>query len=49
MAAKERGQVEQTLRKWSMAAEAGDLAGSGAKPITPEQVDLSRCGRRTPG
>ena len=40
--AKELGLVEQTLRNWVKAAEAGKLNGPGAKPITPEQMELSR-------
>ncbi len=40
--AKELGLVEQTLRNWVKAAEAGKLNGPGTKPITPEQMELSR-------
>jgi len=40
--AKELGLVEQTLRNWFKAAEAGKLNGPEAKPITPEQLELSR-------
>jgi transposase len=36
------GLIEQTLRNWVTAAEAGKLAGVGAKVITPEQMELSR-------
>jgi transposase len=42
VAAKELGLVEQTLRNWVKAAEAGKLNGPGAKPVTPEQMELSR-------
>ena len=41
-AAKELGLVEQTLRNRVKAAEAGKLVGAGAKPVTPEQMELSR-------
>jgi len=41
-AAKELGLVEQTLRNWVKAAESGKLNGAGAKPVTPEQMELSR-------
>lgn len=40
--AKELGLVEQTLRNWVKAAEAGKLVGAGTKPVTPEQMELSR-------
>lgn len=40
--AKELGLVDQTLRNWVRLAEAGKLNGAGAKPITPEQMELSR-------
>ena len=42
VAARELGLVEQILRNWLKAAEAGKLVGSGAKPVTPEQMELSR-------
>lgn len=42
MVAKELGLIEQTLRNWVKAAEAGKLNGPGAKPVTPEQMELSR-------
>ncbi len=42
VAARELGLVEQTLRNWVKAAEAGKLNAAGAKPITPEQMELSR-------
>ena len=40
-AAKELGLVEQTLRNWVKAADAGKL-NSGAKVVTTEQMELSR-------
>lgn len=40
-AAKEVGLNEQTLRNWVKAAQAGKLNGPGAKPVTPEQMELS--------
>ena len=40
--AKELGLVEQTLRNWVKGADAGKLNGPGAKPVTPEQMELSR-------
>jgi len=42
VAAKEVGLVEQTLRNWVKAAQAGKLVGAGTKPVTPEQMELSR-------
>ena len=42
VAARELGLVEQTLRNWVKAVEAGKLVGAGAKPVTPEQMELSR-------
>jgi transposase len=41
-AAKELGLREQTLRNWVKAAEAGKLNLPGTKPVTPEQMELSR-------
>lgn len=41
-AARELGLIEQTLRNWVKAADAGRLNGVGAKPVTPEQMELSR-------
>ncbi|ADL54957.1 transposase IS3/IS911 family protein [Gallionella capsiferriformans ES-2] len=38
---KELGMVEQTLRNWVKAADAGKLNGPGIKPIIPEQMGLS--------
>ena len=40
--AKEMGLVEQTLRNWVKAAEAGRLDGPGARKVTPEEMELSR-------
>ena len=40
--AKELGLSGQTLRNWVKAAAAGKLNGSGTKPVTPEQMELSR-------
>jgi transposase len=40
--AQELGLVEQTLRNWVKAAQAGKLHAPGAKAITPEQMELSR-------
>ncbi|WP_425482745.1 IS3 family transposase [Caldichromatium japonicum] len=40
--AKELGLIEQTLRNWVKAFEAGKLNGPGTKPVTPEQMELSR-------
>ena len=41
-AAKELGLIEQTRRNWVMAAAAGRLNGTGAKVVTPEQMEFSR-------
>ena len=40
--AEELGLVEQTLRNWVKAAKAGKLNPTGARAITPEQMELSR-------
>ena len=40
--AKDLGLVEQTLRNWVKAAKAGKLNVPGSKPVTPEQMELSR-------
>jgi transposase len=40
--AKELGLIEQTLRNWVKAFDAGKLLPPGAKSITPEQMELSR-------
>jgi len=42
VAAQELGLVEQTLRNWVKYAAAGKLSGAGTKPVTPEQMELSR-------
>ena len=42
VAARDLGLVEQTLRIWVKAAAAGKLMAPGAKPVTPEQMELSR-------
>ena len=41
-AARELGLVTQTLRNWVKAASVGQLSAPGAKPVTPEQMELSR-------
>ncbi len=41
VAAKELGLVEQTPRNWVSSAD-GKLTAPGAKPVTPEQMELSR-------
>ena len=41
-AARELGLVEQTLRNGVKAAAAGKLSAAGAKPVSPEQMELSR-------
>jgi len=40
--AKELGINEQTLRNWVKAASENRLVGAGTKPVTPEQMELSR-------
>ena len=40
--ARELGVNEQTLRNWMKAAKDGKLNISGAKPVTQEQMELSR-------
>ena len=42
VAARELGLVAQTLRNWVKAAGAGQLSGAGTKPVTPEQMEISR-------
>ena len=42
VASKELGLVEQTLRNWVKAAEAGKLVSAGAKPVKREQMARSR-------
>lgn len=41
-AARELGLIEQTLRNWVKAADVGKLGGAGTKPVTPEQMELTR-------
>lgn len=41
-AARELNLVEQTLRNWVKGARAGTLKAAGAKPVTPEQMELAR-------
>lgn len=40
--ARELGLIEQTLRNWVKAFDAGKLNGPGAKKVTPEEMELSR-------
>ncbi len=40
--AKELGLIEQTLRTWVKAFDAGKLNGPGTKQVTTEQMELSR-------
>jgi transposase len=40
--AKDLGLIEQTLRNWVKASEAGKLSGAGARKVTPEEMELSR-------
>lgn len=40
--ARELSLIEQTLRNWVKAADAGKLNGAGSKAVTPEQMELSR-------
>lgn len=40
--AKDLGLIEQTLRNWVKASDAGKLSKPGGKEITPEQMELSR-------
>jgi transposase len=40
--AKELDLVEQTLRNWVKAADAGKLSGPGNKQVTAEEMELSR-------
>ncbi len=42
VAARELGLIEQTLRNWAKAFAAGKLNAPGAKPISPELMELSR-------
>lgn len=41
-AARELGLIDQTLRNWVKAADAGKLNGAGVKPVTPDQMELTR-------
>ena len=40
--AKEMGFVEQTLRNWVKASDAGKLDGSGTRKVMPDEMELSR-------
>jgi len=40
--ARELGLIAQTLRNWVKAAKAGKLNGAGSKPVTEEQMEISR-------
>ena len=40
--AKDLGLIEQTLRNWVKAADAGKLNSADSKVVTPEQMELSR-------
>jgi len=42
VAARELGLVAQTLRNWVRVARAGQLSGAATKPVTPEQMEISR-------
>ena len=42
VAARELGLVEQTLRNWVKAAAGGTLNAAKTKPVTPEEMELSR-------
>lgn len=42
VAARELGLVEQTLRNWVKAAAQGKLDAGSGKPVSPEQMELSR-------
>jgi transposase len=41
-AARDLGLVEQTLRNWVKASAAGQLTAANARPVTAEQMELSR-------
>lgn len=41
-AARELGLIDQTLRNWVKAADAGTLNGVVSKPVSPEQMELTR-------
>jgi transposase len=36
------GAMQQTLHNWVKADREGKLVGAGAKPVSPEQVELAR-------
>lgn len=40
--ARDLGLIEQTLRNWVKAFEAGKLNGPGSKKVGPEEMELSR-------
>ena len=40
--ARDLGLIEQTLRNWVKASDAGKLNGAGSQVVTPEQMELSR-------
>ena len=40
--ANDLGLIEQTLRNWVKAIDAGKLSGAGGKVVTSEQMELSR-------
>lgn len=40
--ARDLGLIEQTLRNWVKAFEAGKLNGPGSKKVSPEEMELSR-------
>lgn len=42
VAARELGLVVQMQRNWFRAAAVGTLTAPGARPVTPEQMELSR-------
>jgi transposase len=42
--ARELGVAAQTLSNWRKAGKAGKLGAGGGKPVTPEQMELSRLG-----
>jgi transposase len=41
-AAKEMGLVEQTLRHWVKASDAGKRDGAGTRKVTPDEMERSR-------
>jgi transposase-like protein len=40
--ARDLGLIEQTLRNWVKAFDAGKLNGPGVKKVTPEEMEVSR-------